>query len=117
MAGACPVSLSVAVANTGSMGALGALMHTPAGIRDWVREFRDATTGPLQINTWIPDPPPVRDSAAEARMREFLATWGPAGGGVVDHGVVPGVVRLAGEVEGHRVVRNGDDGGRGEARA
>ena len=77
MAGACPVSLSVAVANAGSMAAMGALMHTPAGIRDWAREFRADSSGPLQINTWVPDPPAVRDSAAEARIREFLAKWGP----------------------------------------
>ena len=77
MAGACPVSLSIAVANAGSMGAMGALMYTPAGIRDWVREFRAQSTGPLQLNTWIPDPAPHRDPAAEARVREFLASWGP----------------------------------------
>src|SRR4051812_20817392 len=77
MAGACPVSLSVAVASAGSMGALGALMHLPSGIRDWVREFRAGTAGPLQINTWIPDPPPVRDAAAETRVRDFMKTWGP----------------------------------------
>src|SRR5205823_5771804 len=77
MAGASPVGLSIAVANAGSMGALGALTHTPAAIRDWVREFRAKTAGPLQINTWIPDPPPVRNAAAEARLRAFLASWGP----------------------------------------
>lgn len=78
MAGACPVSLSIAVANAGSMGALGALTHPPAGIRDWVREFRANTRGPLQINTWIPDPPPARNAEAEARLRAFLSSWGPA---------------------------------------
>jgi nitronate monooxygenase len=77
MAGACPVSLSVAVANAGGMGAMGALLHTPDGIRDWVREFRVASSGPLQINTWVPDPPPRRDDAAEARVRAFMAQWGP----------------------------------------
>ena len=77
MAGACPVSLSVAVANAGSMGSFGALMHPPAGIHDWVREFRAGSSGPLQIYTWVPDPPPLRDSAAEARIREFMARWGP----------------------------------------
>jgi nitronate monooxygenase len=77
MAGACPVGLSIAVANAGSMGALGALTHTPPAIRDWVREFRAGTQGPLQINTWIPDPPPARDAAAEGRLRTFLASWGP----------------------------------------
>lgn len=78
MAGACPVGLSIALADAGSMGALGALMSTPDEIRAWVREFRAKSTGPLQINTWIPDPSPSRNSAAEARMREFLAAWGPA---------------------------------------
>jgi nitronate monooxygenase len=77
MAGACPVSLSVAVANAGSMGAMGALRHTPDGIRDWVREFRANSSGPLQLNTWIPDPAPGRDAEAEARLRAFLAAWGP----------------------------------------
>jgi nitronate monooxygenase len=77
MAGACPASLSIAVANAGSMGAMGALMYPPGGIRDWVREFRAHSTGPFQLNTWIPDPPPTRDPAAEARVRQFLASWGP----------------------------------------
>ena len=77
MAGACPVSLSVALANAGSMGALGALMSTPEAIRNWVQEFRSKSSGPLQINTWIPDPPPLRYAASEARMRAFLADWGP----------------------------------------
>jgi nitronate monooxygenase len=77
MAGASPVSLSIAVANAGSMGAIGALMYTPDGIREWVNEFRANSKGPLQLNTWIPDPSPVRDAAAEARVREFLKAWGP----------------------------------------
>jgi nitronate monooxygenase len=77
MAGACPVSLSAAVANAGGMGAMGALLHTPDGIRDWVREFRAASSGPFQINTWVPDPPPRRDDAAEARVRAFMTQWGP----------------------------------------
>lgn len=77
MAGACPVGLSIALANAGSMGAFGALMSTPEAIRTWVQEFRSKSSGPLQLNTWIPDPPPVRDAAGEARMREFLADWGP----------------------------------------
>jgi nitronate monooxygenase len=77
MAGACPVSLSVAIANAGGMGALGALMTTPAGIAEWVREFNANSTGALQLNTWIPDPPPRRDETAEARVRAFLSSWGP----------------------------------------
>jgi nitronate monooxygenase len=77
MAGACPVSLSIAVANAGGMGALGALMSAPDAIRNWVQEFRSKISGPVQLNTWIPDPRPPRDAAAEARMREFLSAWGP----------------------------------------
>jgi len=77
MAGACPVGLSVALANAGSMGALGALTSTPEAIRNWVQEFRLKSGGPLQINTWIPNPPPLRDATSEARMRAFLAGWGP----------------------------------------
>lgn len=77
MAGACPVSLSIALANVGSMGALGALMSQPDAIRAWVHEFRSRSSGPLQLNIWIPDPKPSRNAAAEARMREFLAAWGP----------------------------------------
>jgi nitronate monooxygenase len=77
MAGACPVSLSIAVANAGSMGALGALVTTPSGIADWVREFTAHSNGPLQINNWIRDPPPRRDADTEARVRAFLTSWGP----------------------------------------
>jgi nitronate monooxygenase len=77
MAGASPVSLSIAVANAGGMGAMGALTTSPSGIREWVREFRAASRGPVQLNTWVPDPAPVRDADAEARVRAFLATWGP----------------------------------------
>ena len=77
MAGACPASLSIAVANAGGMGAMGALAHEPDGIREWVREFRGASRGSFQLNTWVPDPAPHRDADAEARVRAFLATWGP----------------------------------------
>jgi len=86
MAGACPASLSIAVANAGSMGALGALISEPDAIRGWVQEFRSNSSGPLQLNTWVPDPAPFRDAAAEARIRAFLAAWGPvvpAGAGEV----------------------------------
>jgi nitronate monooxygenase len=77
MAGASAPSLSIAVANAGSMGALGAVQISPAGICDWVNEFRSGSSGPFQINVWIPDPKPVRDRGAEERMRKFLALWGP----------------------------------------
>jgi nitronate monooxygenase len=77
MAGACPMSLASAVANAGGMGAMGALVSKPAAIREWVGDFRSASQGPFQLNTWIPDPPPVRDPEAESRVRKFLAGWGP----------------------------------------
>lgn len=77
MAGACPPGLSIAVTNAGGMGAMGALMTQPEGIREWVAEFRAAGGGPFQLNTWVPDQPPRRDEAAEARVRSFLASWGP----------------------------------------
>jgi nitronate monooxygenase len=77
MAGTCPASLSIAVANAGGMGAMGALVTPPAGIRAWVQEFRTHSHGPFQLNVWIPDPPPRRDAEAEARIRRFMASWGP----------------------------------------
>jgi nitronate monooxygenase len=77
MAGACPANLAIAIANAGGMGGMGALMQTAEGIRNWVQEFRAGSHGPFQLNTWIPDPAPTRDAAAEARVRAFLSQWGP----------------------------------------
>ena len=78
MAGACPPSLSAAVANAGGMGACGALLMSPQEIASWSDNFRKQSDGPFQINLWIPDPPPVRNEEVEARQRVFLASWGPA---------------------------------------
>jgi nitronate monooxygenase len=77
MAGACTPARSAAIANAGGMGALGALLLSPDSIRSWETEFRAASAGPLQINLWVPDPPPERDARHEGRLREFLAGWGP----------------------------------------
>ena len=77
MAGACPVNLAAAVADAGGMGALGALPTGPDGILDWAAGFRSRSNGALQINFWVPDPPPVRDPALEQGVRAFLAGWGP----------------------------------------
>src|SRR4030095_8170358 len=77
MAGACPVSWSLSVANAGGMGANGALLDPPAKIREWVDQFRAASSGPLQLNTWIPDPPALRDAENEKLIRQFLAAWVP----------------------------------------
>jgi nitronate monooxygenase len=77
MAGACPPSLSIAVANAGGLGACGALLMKPDEIRAWVSAFREGTAGEFQINLWIPQAPPVRDLDLEKRQRAFLAMWGP----------------------------------------
>lgn len=77
MAGASAPSLSIAVANAGGLGACGALLMQPEEIIAWADEVRAGTDGPFQINLWIPDPAPKRDPAHEARVRDFLAAWGP----------------------------------------
>ncbi len=77
MAGACPTSLSAAVANAGGMGACGALLMPPGEILSWAAELRAMTSGPFQINLWVPDPAPHRDAVQEAAARAFLGHWGP----------------------------------------
>ncbi len=77
MAGACPVGLSAALANAGSMGAMGAVLSQPQDILAWMAAFSQQSAGPAQVNLWVPDPPPVRDAGAEAATRAFLAQWGP----------------------------------------
>jgi nitronate monooxygenase len=77
MAGASSPSLSIAVANAGGLGACGALLMQPAEIVDWARQVRAGTSGPFQINLWIPDPPPARDARHESLVREFLGNWAP----------------------------------------
>lgn len=78
MAGACPPGLSIAVANAGGLGACGALLMSPSAIAGWVAEFRAGSDGEFQLNLWVPDPPAIRDEAAESAVRGFLAGWGPA---------------------------------------
>lgn len=77
MAGVPAHALPLAVVQAGGMGALGALLMDPAAIAAWVARWRESTAGPLQINLWVPDPPPLRDAAHEARVRAFLARFGP----------------------------------------
>ncbi|MDE1156375.1 MAG: nitronate monooxygenase [Acidobacteriaceae bacterium] len=78
MAGASSVSLAAAVANTGGMGACGALLLSPQAIVSWATAFRQQSNGPFQMNLWVPDPPPHRDLDLEAHQRAFLSQWGPA---------------------------------------
>jgi nitronate monooxygenase len=77
MAGASAPSLSIAVIEAGGMGSCGALLMKPDEIAAWARDVRSATSGPFQLNLWIPDPPPARDAGNEAAVRAFLAAWGP----------------------------------------
>ena len=78
MAGACPPSLSIAVAGAGGLGGCGAVAMKPAAIRAWASEFRaGCRNGSFQMNLWIPEGAPRRDAAVEAAMREFLGRWGP----------------------------------------
>ena len=72
MAGACPPALAAAVASASGLGGFGALMSSPAQMRDWAAQFRAASNGGFQINLWIPDPAPRRDPAQEERVRGAL---------------------------------------------
>jgi nitronate monooxygenase len=78
MAGACPPSLSIAVANAGGVGACGAVLMRPAEITSWCDEFRQHSQGGFQINLWIPAWEIRRNPELEQRQRTFLAHWGPA---------------------------------------
>jgi nitronate monooxygenase len=138
MASACPASLAIAVANAGGLGGCGALPLAPEAIRKWAADVRAGTNGGFQFNLWIPDPPPKRDAAAEAAVRDFLANWGPPvppeAGNVVlpdfqaqcdalleaSPAIVSSIMGLysdrfvAGEDQRHQMVRNGDDCARGK---
>jgi nitronate monooxygenase len=77
MAGYSSPSLASAVANAGGLGGCGALTLSPEAIQAWAREVRSTSNGAFQINLWIPDPPPRRDPAHEARVADFLGRFGP----------------------------------------
>jgi len=77
MAGACPASLAIAVADAGGLGGCGALLMQPDAIGKWAAEVRAGSNGAFQLNLWIPDPPPKRDAAAEDAVRRFLGDFGP----------------------------------------
>jgi nitronate monooxygenase len=77
MAGASAPSLSIAVANAGGLGACGALLMKPAEIGAWAATVRAGSNCGFNLNLWIPDPPPRRDAAREATVRDFLGQWGP----------------------------------------
>ena len=77
MSGVPAPALSAAVADAGGLGACGVLMLSPDEILSWATTMRAASTGGFQLNNWIRDPDPVRDTAREASMRHFLKHWGP----------------------------------------
>ena len=72
-----PCSIHVSIA--GGMASCGVLGMSPSVIAEWCSAFRAAAgpTAPLQLNTWIPDPPAARDAAKEQKVREFLGKFGP----------------------------------------
>ncbi|MBV9914709.1 MAG: nitronate monooxygenase [Sinobacteraceae bacterium] len=77
MAGVPAPQLSIEVARAGGLGALGAVLMQPQEILAWTQQVRAASAGRFQLNLWTPDPPPRRDPALEAQLREFLGEWGP----------------------------------------
>ena len=77
MAGASAPSLSIAVSNAGGLGSCGGLLMQPREIEDWAAAVRAESNGAFQLNLWVPDPAPKRDSVLETRVRDFLAQWGP----------------------------------------
>ena len=138
MAGASAPPLSIAVANTGGLGACGALLMQPAAILSWAAEVRAGTNGSFQLNSGCP----IRNLSGTLSMRrvygDFLAGSGtaspargcrcdatrfrravrgvPASGAahcVLCHGIVS--ARLGGATKGqtHRLVRQCLDRGRG----
>lgn len=97
MAGACPPPLAAAIASAGGMGGFGALMSSPAQMRDWAAQFRAASNGAFQVNLWAPEPEPLRDAAHEARVRQALAAL--AGAEVPEPGPGPFVQDFAAQCE------------------
>lgn len=77
MAGACPPLLSIEVIAGGGMGACGVLMMTADQIAKWACDMRKVSNGPFQLNTWIPDPNPIRDRNNETKIQKYLEKWGP----------------------------------------
>lgn len=78
MAGVTPPELSIAVINAGGMGSCGVLLLTPDEIARWSATVRRRSANRFQLNTWVPDPEPVRSHDKEQAMAAFLGEWGPA---------------------------------------
>jgi nitronate monooxygenase len=77
MPNATPPELAAAISNGGGMGACGALFMGAEEIQTWVHSMRSKSNGVFQLNTWIPDPDPIRDTGSEKKVSQFLEKWGP----------------------------------------
>ncbi len=77
MSGACPPALAVAVAQAGGMGANGVLLDDVERIAAWMRAFRAGSSGAVQLNTWIPDPPV--DGPGLKAATDFMGRFGTPG--------------------------------------
>ncbi len=89
MAGACPPALARAVCDAGGMGALGALLLDGKAMAHWVKSVREHGEAALQINLWIPDRAPDRDSVHEHQIATWLASFSPAvDASVIDVGLI-----------------------------
>jgi nitronate monooxygenase len=89
MAGACPPSLSIEVTAGGGMGACGVLMMTADQIAKWVSDMRKGSNSAFQLNTWIPDPDPIRDRNNETKIQKYLEKWGPKASRVAADNPIP----------------------------
>ncbi|MEV0698000.1 nitronate monooxygenase [Saccharopolyspora sp. NPDC050389] len=78
MAGSCPPQLAIAVAEAGGMGANGVVLDRPELIGNWMERFRAGTSGPCQLNIWIPDAP-VDAAGRQQAAEQFLTRFGEAG--------------------------------------
>src|SRR3954465_9003543 len=100
MAGASAPALSIAVMEAGGLGACGALLMQPDEIAAWADEVRAKGNGRYQLNLWVPDPPPPRDTGHERLLRAFLSDWvhprvGAAGEADPPHFAAQGEARLS----------------------
>ena len=77
MAGVPSLELSANVANSGGMASCGTLLMQPDLISEWCQSFRRLSDGAFQLNLWVPDASPHRNTSQELSMIQFLSSWGP----------------------------------------
>jgi nitronate monooxygenase len=71
--------LAIAVANAGGVGALGLTWTDPATASDYVRQVREATAGPFQVNFALAFPPHALAASLEAGAPIITFSWGDPG--------------------------------------